>query len=368
MDQPPSDAPTVAVTGAGGLIGRALVDALVADPRIGTVVAVDRVALHDLPPRVPSRRADVRDRAALSTAFADVDAVIHLAFQVDPLHDEASMRAVNVTGSRNVAEVAAEVGVGHLVVASSATAYGAHPDNPVPLREDAPLRAPAAFPYAAHKAEVERWLATWSAASEPRPTLTVLRPAMVAGPGVDNFITAQLDAPRFPVVRGHAPPFQFVHVDDVASAFVHVVAERVAGTYNLASEGWLSLDEVTAILGRRRLDVPEEVAHGLADLLWRARLSPSPPGQLPFVMHPWILDVTALVATGWQPRHSNRDALAALAAEHTDRVALGPLQGSRRVLRRAAALVATGLAVWGLRRVQHARRRRDQPSSDAPTP
>lgn len=336
--------PTVAVTGAGGLIGRRLVAALAAHEAVGDVVAVDLAVPTGTPAGVHGRAADVRDPDALRRAFAGVDVVVHLAFQLDPLRDEAAMRAVNVDGSRHVAEAAAAAGVDHLVVASSATAYGAHRDNAVPLPESAPLRAPASFPYAAHKAEVERWLASWS--GEPgRPGLTVLRPAIVAGPGVDNFISAQLDAPRFPVVRGHAPPLQFVHLDDVVAAFVHVVVGRHLGVFNVASEGWLTLDEVTAILGRRRLELPEEVAHSLVDVLWRARLSAAPPGQLPYIMHPWILDVSALVATGWRPAHSNRDALAALAADHADRLALGPLHTTRSGVRRAVASGAGLLAL-----------------------
>lgn len=362
----PDATTTVAVTGAGGLIGRALVAALAEHEAVAGVVAVDRVPLDDLPAGAVARRADVRDPRELRAAFAGADAVVHLAFQVDPLHDEAAMRAVNVDGSRHVAEQAEQAGCDHLVVVSSATAYGAHRDNPVPLRESAPLRAPATFPYAHHKAEVEGFIADWGAA-DGRPLVTVLRPAIVTGPGVDNFITAQLDAPRFPVVKGHAPPFQFVHLDDVVAAMVHVVTRRVAGTFNVASEGWLSLDEVTAILGRRRVDVPEEVAHGLADVLWRLHLSPSPAGQLPYVMYPWIVDVSALVATGWQPRHSNRDALAALAAEHVDRVAFGPLRGSRRALRRGGAGVAVAAGAWVASRAIRAwtrRRSRGEASGD----
>lgn len=332
--------PTVVVTGAGGLIGRRLLSALVAHPDVGRVVATD------LPGAVPPghrreiRPADVRDRAQLAAAFAGADVVVHLAYQLDPLHDEDRMRAVNVDGSRNVAEVAAAAGVQQLVVASSATAYGAHPDNPVPLTEDQPLRANPTFAYAAHKAEVERDLAVWHR-RHPEVELTVLRPAIVAGPGVDNFISRQLDAPRFPTVAGHAPPMQFVHLDDVTRAFAHVVTERVAGTFNVAPPGWLSLDEVTAIIGRRRLELPEEVAHSLAQALWAARLAPAPPGQLPYVMHPWIVAVDRLLATGWKPQHTNRDALASLAAEHADRIALGAWTTSRTGLRLTAGLAGT---------------------------
>lgn len=343
--------PTVVVTGATGLVGRAVLGALDGDPRVGRTVASDRAVPDD---RAWAGRevrvADVRDRSQLAAAFVGADVVIHLAFQVDPLHDEPTMRAVNVTGTRQVVEEAHAAGASHVVVASSASAYGAHPDNPVPLTEDDPLRPNAGLPYAQHKGEVEAWLATW-ADQHPATRVTVLRPAIVAGPGVDNFITRQFEAPRFAMVAGHAPPLQFVHLDDLASGVVHVVVQRLSGIFNVSAEGWLSLDEVTSILGRRRLELPEEVAHGLAEVLWRARLAPTPAGQLPYVMHPWVVSVERLVATGWQPVHSNRDALAALAAEHADRLALGPWGASRRALRRGAgaatvAVIAAGVTAW----------------------
>src|SRR4051812_14078680 len=54
------------------------------------------------------------------------DAVIHLGGDVET--------------PREVLDVAASIGAAHVVVLSSATAYGAWPNNPVPLTEDALLR------------------------------------------------------------------------------------------------------------------------------------------------------------------------------------------------------------------------------------
>ena len=69
------------------------------------------------------------------------------------------------------------------------------------------------------KGEVEDWLWGWAGGLPDDVTVTVLRPAIVAGPGVDNFITRQLERPRMPTVTGHQPPLQVVHVDDVVAAF-----------------------------------------------------------------------------------------------------------------------------------------------------
>ncbi len=333
---------TVAVTGAEGLIGRRLVDLLVADEQVDRVIGLDLGGADGATrPGHERRRADVRD-PAIAAAFAGVDVVVHLAFQLDPSRDEAAMHAVNVDGTRTVFQAAADAGVRKVIYVSSAVVYGAHPDNPLPITEDQPLRPNTPFNYAEHKAEIERWLWPWTS-RHPDLTVTVLRPSIVAGPGVSNFISRQLDAPRFNAVRGHKPPIQFVHVDDVASALQHVLHRDLPGAYNVSSVGWLSFDEVTAISGRRVLAVPEELAFSLAERLWRLGLGEAPAGQVPYLMHPWVVSVDRLVATGWRPRRSNRDALAEMAAEHADQLVIGPLRTRRSVVRGAAlGTVAVG--------------------------
>jgi nucleoside-diphosphate-sugar epimerase len=362
-EQGPTDAGrTVAVTGAGGLIGRRLVEQLLDDPGVDRVVAID--VEGPTGPAGPARaglehwQGDVRD-PGIAGALAGADVVVHLAFVLDPSHDEATMHDVNVGGTRNVFDAARAASVPKIVYVSSATVYGAHPDNPLPITEDQPLRPNTPFSYVEHKVEIERWLTPWIADAEGT-AVTVLRPSIVAGPGVSNFISRQLDAPRFTTVRGHRPPIQFVHVDDVASALTHVVHHDLPGTFNVSSIGWLSFDEVLAISGRKVVEVPEELAFSLADRLWRLGLGEAPAGQVPYLMHPWVVSVDALLATGWHPHHSNRDALAEMAAEHADLLVLGPLRTRRSHVRVAAAIVgfaAAATAVTLVRRRLRARRR-----------
>lgn len=340
----------VAVTGSGGLIGRRLVAALAQDPAVERVLALD-VAEQRVPAGVTTGLADVRD-PEIGAQLAGVDALVHLAFQLDPLHDEDVMRRINVEGTRTTLTAAVEAGVKRIVLASSATVYGAHPDNDVPLTEASPRRPPAEFSYARHKGEVEDWLWGWVGELPDDVTVTVLRPAIVAGPGVDNFITRQLELPRFVTVANHAPPVQVVHVDDVVAAFRLAATEDMPGAYNVAAPGWLSLDEALAVLGRGRLDLPEEVAWSLASTLWRLGIGEAPAGQLPYVMHPWVVDVRRLEAAGWTAEHSNRDALAELAAEHSQYVRLGPVRARRDRLGWGVTAVAGAAAVALLRRLR----------------
>jgi nucleoside-diphosphate-sugar epimerase len=344
---------TIAITGVGGYLGRRLAQALDRRDDVDRLIGVDvRRPLGPTASRLEFRQADVRD-PDLATALHDADVVVHLAFQMDPIHDEATMRAINVDGTRNVFQAARRAGVGRVVYLSSIVAYGAHPDNDLPLTEDSPLRGTPDFNYSEHKRDVEAWLWPWASRVDDLE-VTVLRSALVLGPGVQNFMSRLLESPRFLLVKGHKPPMQVVHVDDLVSAIVHAIDRGLVGVYNVSCEGWLSMDEVTALVGRRTLEVPEEVAYSVTERLWRYGVGEAPPGVVQHLMHPWVMSPAKLVATGWQPTHSNRDAVVEAVREHREYLALLGVRTSKRTVRTATLAVA-GLA--GLAAVQVARRR-----------
>ncbi len=343
---------TVAITGAGGLLGRALVAALEREPGAVTRVlgldlrapAVPRVPRRDLRrpaegPTVELRAVDIRD-AALVELLADVDVVVHLAFQMDPIRDLALMRSINVDGTMNVLAAARAAGVGRVIYLSSVVAYGAHPDNALPLDEDAPLRGTPGFTYAEHKREVEELLWLWHAAGEG-PAVTVLRSAAVFGPGVDNFLTRVLELPVLPDLTD-APPLQFVHVDDVIGAVVHAIAEGIDGAFNVAPDGWLDYSRVLALTGRRTLALDHARLHALVAWAHRVGVGELEPGVAALFRHPWVLSNARLCATGWRPTRSNEEALLETVLEHARFVSLGRIRLTRTTLR------GTGLALGGV--------------------
>ena len=347
---------TVAITGVGGFIGRRLVAALDEYDEVERIHGLDVIAPRSLTSeKLVFCRADVRDRD-LSQVVGHADILVHLAFRLDPRHDLAAMREINVDGTKRVLEAAAEAGVRRIVYVSSVAAYGAHADNDLPLTEDHPLRGTPEFAYAQHKAEIEQWLWPWVEA-HPELEVTVLRPAVVLGAGAQNYVTRVFEQPRIMLVKGHKPPLQFVHVDDVVSALVHVIGHDLPGAYNVAAEGWLSMDEVTAIAGRRTVSVPEEVAFSVAQRLWRLGVGEQPPGLVWHFMYPWVASPAKLIATGWQPRHSNRDALAETVRDHAGFVSVAGVRAQRRTVR-SASLAAAGMVGLIASREVHRRQQR----------
>jgi UDP-glucose 4-epimerase len=334
---------TIAVIGSSTLIGRAVLACLQDDATVDTLLAVD-LAEPDVPVgKLRFHAADVRERL-LHLALDGVEVVVHCGLQPEPERDKDTALARTVDGTRNLLATVAKAQVGKLVVVSSAAVYGAHPDNRIPLDEGAVLRANPDFAGAYHLMLAEQLVEEW-ADGHPAATVTVLRPAVMMGSEMDGFLRRHLESPRLPLIGGQSAPLQFVHVDDVAAAVALAVSTDLPGVFNVAAEGWLSVPEVLALLGRRSVTVPEAIAFGAVRALWRVGLWHMPSSALPYLMYPWVVTSERLQARGWAPTWSNRELLREFARQHRHAVSLGRLRTRRQnlslsVLALAGALLA----------------------------
>jgi len=140
------------MTGAGGLIGRAVAPLL---PAGWDLLSTDLRAADGL------YALDVTDVDACRAAFAGADAVVHLAAVPDPDASWELLLPANVVGVHQVARAAGECGVRRLVLASSLQAVSATPVG-TQIRSTDPAR-PANL-YGATKAWAEA-LGSWVAAT-----------------------------------------------------------------------------------------------------------------------------------------------------------------------------------------------------------
>lgn len=243
----------ILVTGAAGLIGRALIEEM----PDAAIVATD-LARGKLPERVRFRTMDVTGSDPEQIIAQErPDVVVHLASIVTPppaMTREGAF-AVDVTGTRNVLQACLDHGVRRLVVTSSGAAYGYHADNPVPLREDDPCRGNREFAYSDHKRQVEEMLAA-ARATNPALEQVVLRVGTVLGPGVDNQITALFSRKRIPAVAGSDSPFVFIWTRDLARILARAATDGPPGVYNVAGDGWLGVDALAQALGKPVLRLP----------------------------------------------------------------------------------------------------------------
>ncbi len=320
----------VAVTGPTGTLGTGLLPLLEADERVVRVTGIARrpfdPAAHGLT-KLEYRRGDVRDPDALAEAFGGSDVVVHLAFMITGTASRAVIRAINVDGTLNAFRAAAAAGCRRFVYASSVAAYGFHPDNPVPITEDWPVRPAARLFYAQQKAEVERLLDA-QAAAQPQLAVYRLRPCVVVGPdtvGSKDFLPGPL-APlgrylaerasslRVPVpipVAVPALPLQLVHERDVGLALLQcVVGAGPPGAYNIAAEGLLTATDVARELGLLPVPLPAAPARTAARALAALPFLPPSAEWVEAASQPAIMDTSkAREQLGWSPRFTAMQAL-----------------------------------------------------------
>jgi len=331
---------TVAVTGPTGTFGFGFVPLLQAEVRVARIVGIARrpfdPAEHGWT-KLEYRQGDVRDPDALARAFAGADVVVHLAFMITGTASAETIRAINVEGTLNAYGAARQAGAERFVYASSVAAYGFHRDNPVGMTEDWPTRPADRLFYAQEKAELEDLLQR-EAASQPGPSLYLLRPPIVLGPhavGAKDMLPgpvasagrtaldflARLPLP-LPVL---APDFelQLIHEDDVGQALLKcVLGEGPPGAYNIAGDGVLTGADIARELGLAPVPIPGALVKGasraVSKLPWPSVVPPAAEWIEAF-SHPSIMDTAkAKRELGWAPRYTGLEALRATLSARED--------------------------------------------------
>jgi UDP-glucose 4-epimerase len=308
----------VVVVGASGNVGTSVLRALADEPAVESVLGLCRRLPEAGFPKTEWREADVV-RTPLRPLFQGADAVVQLAWLIQPGRDKETLRAVNVDGSARVFRAAAAAGVGTLVYASSVGAYAPGPKDRR-VDESWPTTGIASSFYSRHKAEVERLLDAFEREQEHvrvvrlRPGLIFKRDAasairrLFAGPLLPRALVRRELIPVVPAIKRLV--FQAVHSHDVGEAYRLALVGDAAGPFNIAAEPVLDAAELGRILGARPVRLPGRLLRGGAAATFKLRLQPSEPGWVDMGLGVPLMDVTrAREELGWQPRHSASDAL-----------------------------------------------------------
>lgn len=330
----------VAVTGATGNLGTSVVAALREHAGIEEIVGIARRRPGTPLDKVRWVSADIASDD-LGTAFAGMDAVIHLAWLIQPSRDQQATWATNVGGSSRVFQAAASAGVRAVIYSSSVGAYSPGPKDH-PVDESWPTDGVPTCTYSREKAYVERILDTFES-RHPTTRVVRLRPGFVfkraAASGIRRLFAGPLLPtpllhPRFIPLVPRLPEllFQAVHSHDVGQAFRLATVNRdVSGAFNLAAEPALGAPELAEVLDARTVPLPAWMLRQLAALAWHARLVPTEPGMVDLLLAlPLMSTSRARDELGWQPQHSATDALLELLAgmRHNAGAETPPLQPS----------------------------------------
>jgi nucleoside-diphosphate-sugar epimerase len=305
---------TVVITGASGNVGTALRQVL-------SERGIDWVGVCRRPPEAGPEwvSLDLTEPAAvprLAAVFAGATAVVHLAWVIQPVRDEAFMHRVNVDGTRNVLEAIGRAEVPHLVHASSLGAYG---PGTGPVTEQWPVTGIATSAYSRQKVAAERMIDSWSA-TRPNQLVTRLRPTLIgqaaaAAEIAEYFLggwlppavirTARRGLPVLAIPRGLR--LQFVHAVDVATAAVEAIERRAGGAFNLAAEP-LDAAGLARLLDARAVELPARLVRPVVNALYRAHVIPVSVGWYDLALRGPLLDSTrAREVLDWRPTRTSAE-------------------------------------------------------------
>lgn len=311
----------VVVTGASGNVGTALLRRI-------TDMDVVGIARRVPEPGPPYDRAewtpvDIGEPGAeelLTEAMRGADAVVHLAWQIQPSHDENALFRTNVAGSDRVFTAAVRAGVKHLVHMSSVGVY-APGDKSLRVTESWPNTGVKSSNYSRHKAAVEHMLDAVErdnpdlVVSRPRPGLILQSAAAMEikryflGPLVPGLLFRLAQAKKLPVLPlPRRLVLQFVHSDDVADALVKLLAARLSGPLNLVAEPVITPAALAELMGAKHVPIPAVAVRAVAAATWRLRLQPTSAGWVDLALRVPVLDAgRARRELGWEPRRDARE-------------------------------------------------------------
>lgn len=279
---------TVLVTGPTGFLGHHVIQQLNSNgirPRVLLPPGLDS--------NLPEVRAlkqqdveifegDINDSAALQTACAGIETIMHLHFAITLGGGESAKKALheeNVQGTRNLLDAAAKAGVSRMVISSSVLAVGLHHEADV-LDENADWGQYAfSLPYAVSRRNAEQMALSQTDADLPE--IVVVSPSFTLGPqdwigAPANKLVMAMTKPGF---RLTAPiGFGILDVRDYADGVIRAAERGKPGQRYI-----LSGENLT----------PHQLAHEVANVV-----SIKPPSWF-FKLYAWIVYPLVLVVELW---------------------------------------------------------------------
>ncbi|NQX28154.1 NAD-dependent epimerase/dehydratase family protein [Microbacteriaceae bacterium VKM Ac-2854] len=315
----------VLVTGASGLLGRAVARELLAaghDVRTFQRSASGVAGVTDA-------RGSLTDDAAVRQAVAGMDAVVHLAAKVSLAGDPGDFVRVNVDGTASLLAAARDAGVTRFVHTSSPSVAhsgasivgaGAEPADPARAHGD----------YARTKARGELLALAADAAGF---AVAVVRPHLVWGPGDTQLVARIVDRARrgrLPLLGDGQALIDTTYIDNAASAFVAALdrAPEVHGrSYVITNGEPRPVAELLAGICRAAgvrppaWSVPASVARGAGSLVERFWRGPDEPPMTRFLAEQlstahWFDQSAVRAELGWTPAVSLDEGFARLAASY----------------------------------------------------
>ena len=311
---------SILITGSSGYIGSQLCKQYETEPSVKEVVGLDLA-----PPKQKFSKVMFYDQdcnSDLSNIFDKhkIDTVIHLVYVLDPLHDSEKMYRINVGSMENILKFADKYNVKRIVVTSSATAYGAHPDNPDWIKEEQPLRRNQSYQYAREKTTVEEKLRAYEK-SHPDVEIVIARPAVGCGANISNFISRYVSKSLVPLPKDLNVESQFIHEKDIARALYCLATEASPGVYNLGPPNTIASAELVEMMGGKAIYLSGGLLRAMTALAWTLRirsLTEAPSSMIDFIEYSWVVDGSKVEQeTSFRYQYTSTDAVRDFAEAQT---------------------------------------------------
>lgn len=263
---------SILIIGIQGALAKITAELLIKkNPHI-RIHGVDSRSIADIPSRT---QLTVQQLKYTRTNFEKIfrehsfDTVLHLGrLGHSPVTGNINKRIdINLVGTNTILELAQKFHSKKVVILSTHHVYGAHADNSMFLKEDAPLRGSFKYAELRDVVEMDQMCTNWMWKNQNHIETVVLRPCNIIGPQIKNSITQYLKTTYAPLPIDYNPMFQFVHEFDMASIIVASAETLKTGIYNVAGDDVVSLHEAAAIVGMRKMKVPIIFVEQLAKIM-----------------------------------------------------------------------------------------------------
>lgn len=300
----------LAITGATGDFGRAVLRWACDHDDIAEVTALGRRPTSLRHSKIRQAHLDLSGSFDLAPVRG-YDALVHLAYCVEEPRDKRRAYQVNVAATRTLLEQAHEVGIGQLILTSSANALGVtacgtgrqYPETRYPAGD-----RDTGHYYFQHKALVEH-LANWYWANgDGKTTLAVVRPCYVVGGHFDNSGLRTMLSKSVVFPSPSRSFYQFLWDTDLVDAYAAILDRGLGGLYNVAPADHISVREICTITGARLIPGPLRLLKPGANLLFRMHLSPFS-GHWVTLGDPLLDSGLLQSTTDWRPSMNSAAAL-----------------------------------------------------------
>jgi UDP-glucose 4-epimerase len=296
----------VAITGVNSYFASTVLPRLQDDPKVERIIGIDTAPWKGGYDKVDFFREDVRSENIVDI-LRDVDTLYHLAFVVGEIRDKEKTRDINSNGSRNVFEACAQNRVKKIIYTSSMTVYGARRHTPLGLDEDAPLARHEDSYYSTSKVEMEQFVAAFSE-EHPEITCTVLRAALLCGPGINNMFSRLWSMRIGALPLGRVPQNQLIHEEDLGEALYLALEKDLPGVYNVAADDAVSTGWCFREAGVKVVPLPAFLLRPVADLAFRLGLFPAGGGWASIGEYTIFGRSDRFkAAAGWRPRYTSEE-------------------------------------------------------------